>query len=155
MDEKQLACAQFPERGDVELVIGSTSFRARLRDELSPEACAEICRRLPVVGRVVHARWSGEAIWLPLGFDFPAIHSEHATSYPAPGDILMIGPGQSEAELLIAYGACRFASRAGQLAGAPILTIRDDRDGLAQVGRKVLQEGALDLVIRLDGRGPW
>lgn len=88
-------------------------------------------------------------MWLPLGFNFPAIHSEHATSYPAPGDILITGPGPSEAEILIAYGPCRFGSRAGQLAGSPVLSIREDLAGLAEVGRQSLQQGGMDLTMRL------
>jgi hypothetical protein len=135
-------------RADVEVGLGTATFMASFRDELSPKVCAEMRGRLPILGRVLHARWSGEAIWLPLGFDLPATHSEHATSYPAPGDVLIAGPGVSEGEILIAYGPCRFASRAGQLAGTPFLSIREDLDGLAQVGSEVLQHGGLPLVIR-------
>lgn len=134
---------------DVELRIGSADFKAIFRDDLSPEACTEVRRRLPLIGRVLHARWSGEAMWLPLGFNFPEIRSEHATSYPAPGDILITGPGASEAEILIAYGPCRFESRTGQLAGSPVLSIREDLVGLAKVGRQSLQQGGMDLTIRL------
>lgn len=133
---------------DVELSLGAATFTARFCDDLSPQVCAEMCRRLPLVGRALHSRWSGEAVWLPLGFVFPAMHSQHATSYPAPGDVLIAGPGASEAELLIAYGPCRFASRAGQLAGAPFLSIRENLDLLVQVGREMLENGSVDLIIR-------
>lgn len=133
---------------DVEIGIGTATFSAFFRDELSPKVCAEMRGRLPLLGEALHARWSGEAIWLPLGFNFPPIPSEHATSYPAPGDILIAAPGLSEGEILIAYGPCRFDSRAGQLAGTTFLSIREDVEGLAQVGREMLRHGALPLVIR-------
>ena len=54
----------------------------------------------------------------------------------------------SETEILIAYGPCCFASKAGQLAGNHFLTISDRLDVLAKVGRSVLWEGAKPITFR-------
>ena len=44
---------------------------------------------------------------------------------PSPGQMLLFGGNLSEPELLIPYGPSRFASKAGLLAGNPVLTIED------------------------------
>ena len=53
--------------------------------------------------------------------------------------------GVSEAELLIPYGPTRFASKAGQLAGNHFLTLEVDPVELAELGRGVLWNGAVDV----------
>lgn len=52
----------------------------------------------------------------PVGF-------ENHTSHPSKGDILFHPGGYSETEIILAYGACSFSSRMGQLAGNHFLTI--------------------------------
>jgi hypothetical protein len=71
---------------------------------------------------------------------------ENHTSYPAPGQILLYPGGFSETELLLSYGAVRFASKMGQLAGSHFLTVESGNANLAALGRKVLWEGAQDIV---------
>ena len=61
----------------------------------------------------------------------------------------MFAGEQSEPELLIAYGACRFACKSGALAGNPVLTIDDGLAQLAALGLRVLWRGATVLTIRL------
>ena len=56
--------------------------------------------------------------------------------------------GISETEVLIAYGSVRFASKVGQLAGNPLLTITDKLDRLAEIGREILWSGAKKIVFR-------
>src|SRR6185437_5111817 len=60
----------------------------------------------------------------------------------APGQILLYPGGVSETEILLAYGAVRFASKVGQLAGSHFLTITSGLDKLYELGRMVLYEGA-------------
>ena len=98
---------------------------------------------------MLHVRWSGESTWIPLGdFDF-GIGFENATSYPAPGQVLLYPGGYSETEILFPYGACCFASKMGQLAGNHFLTIIDGNENLAAIGTMCLWEGAQDVVFDL------
>jgi hypothetical protein len=122
--------------------IGSLSFTATLESERAPRTSAAFQARLPFEGQLVQARWSGEAGWVPLADYDLEVASENATSHPAPGQVLWHPPGLSEAELLVPYGSTRFSSRIGQLVGNHFLTIVDARDGLAEVGRRLLWEGA-------------
>jgi hypothetical protein len=125
--------------------IGSSPLPARLEPDRAPHTVDAFVARLPLRGQVVHARWSGEALWMPLG-DLTLYDSyEDPTSYPAPGQVLWHPPGVSEAELLIPYGPTRFASKAGQLAGNHFLTLDVDPDELAALGRAVLWNGAVDV----------
>jgi len=125
--------------------IGSTVMAARLEPERSPRTVEAFVARLPFRGQLVHARWSGEALWMPLGEMTLYDSYEDATSYPAPGQVLWHPPGVSEAELLIPYGPTRFASKAGQLAGNHFLTLEVDPVALAALGRGVLWNGAVDV----------
>src|SRR5215472_11106921 len=109
----------------VSVVIGGGSFSARVRHDLAPVSCAQLEALTPLHCDVVHARWSGDAVWSPLAAVWlgPSLPPESATGYPIPGQILLFAGEQSEPELLIAYGSCRFASKAGPLEGNPVLTI--------------------------------
>ena len=84
-------------------------------------------------------------MWVPLGEMTLYGSYEDPTSYPAPGQVLWHPPGVSEAELLIPYGPTRFASKAGQLAGNHFLTLEVDPAELAELGRAVLWNGAVDV----------
>ena len=90
---------------------------------------------MPFKSQVVHVRWSGEAVWIPLGeLDFGVGYENH-TSYPAPGQIILYPGGISETPILLAYGGVGFASRMGQLAGNHFITFTSglDRRGTRQV----------------------
>jgi hypothetical protein len=91
---------------------------------------------------------------VPLG-DFKLdVGFENHTSHPAPGDLLFHPGGYSETELLLAYGACSFASKMGPLAGNHFLTVVEGRDRLRALGEKVLWEGAQEVVFEaLDESG--
>jgi hypothetical protein len=80
-----------------------------------------------------------------LGGLTPGIGHENATSYPAPGQILFHPAGISETEILLGYGACRFASKAGQLAGNPFLTVVDGLENLRPLGELTLWHGAQEI----------
>ena len=70
---------------------------------------------------------------------------ENATSYPHPGELVLYPGGVSETELLLAYGYVSFASKAGQLAGNHFATVVDGGEHLAELGRKMLWDGAQDI----------
>lgn len=133
------------------MTIGGERFRARLQHDLAPLSCARLLDLLPYRGQLIHARWSGESCWSPLGAVWPAssiLQPENATGDPAPGHILLFAGELSEPELLVPYGPCRFASVAGPLAGNPVLKIDDDQlDRLAEIGRSILWSGAKALHI--------
>lgn len=126
----------------MKVLIDDTVFELEFHKDAAPQTCAAFESVLPFEQRIIHVRWSGEACWIPLGdFDFK-VGYENATSYPAPGQIILYPGGVSETEILVAYGPCCFASKAGQLAGNHFATIKGDLDKLAAIGRKTLWEGA-------------
>lgn len=125
----------------VRITSGDFGFSARF-DPAAPLTAARFRAMLPYRQRIIHVRWSGEACWIPLGDLDTGLGPENTTSYPAPGHVLLYAGGVSETEILIAYGPCCFASKAGQLAGNHFLTITDGLDGLATLGRKTLWDGA-------------
>jgi hypothetical protein len=133
------------------ITAGEFGFTARLEDDKAPQTVAALRRLLPLDGRLAQARWSGEAAWIPLGWELElGLGPENATSYPAPGELLLYPGGLSEVEILFPYGATCFASKMGQLAGNHFATIEDGRERLAELGRAVAWEGALDVRFTLD-----
>jgi hypothetical protein len=132
---------------DLQVTIGSETFRARLRSDLAPETCGWFSAQLPLRRKLLHARWSGEACWAPLGGANLGLPHEAATAHPVPGDALLYAGGLSEPEILIPYGPARFASKAGALAGNPLFSIVEGRDRLAAIGRAILWQGAMDLEV--------
>jgi len=133
----------------IEIIAGPFSFRARMETEQAPETCRKFAELLPLKNRVIHSRWSGEAVWIPLGeFDL-GVDFENHTSHPSRGDILFYPGGYSEAEILFVYGSSCFASKMGQLAGNHFLTIIEGGDNLDALGKRVLWEGAQDILFRV------
>jgi hypothetical protein len=127
---------------ELRITAGPFSFLGRFERAAAPQTCARFEAMLPYRERVIHVRWSGEACWIPLGTLDLGLGPENATSYPAPGQILLYPGGVSETEILLAYGAVRFASKAGQLAGNHFLTIVDGMDRLRPLGEMTLWQGA-------------
>jgi hypothetical protein len=128
--------------GMIEIVAGPFTFAAKFEDTLAPATCAAFRALLPYEERVIHVRWSGEGVWIPMGdapFDLPW---ENNTSYPAPGQFVFYPKGVSETEILLAYGGVQFASKAGQLSGNHFLTIVEGQENLAALGKLTLWDGA-------------
>jgi hypothetical protein len=129
----------------LKITIADIVFDARLETEKAPQTCAAFAARLPFESKVVHVRWSGEAVWIPLGdLDFGVGYENH-TSYPAPGQFLLYPGGISETEILLAYGGVHFASKMGQLAGNHFITLTSGLDLLPEIGRRALWQGAQDI----------
>ena len=125
-------------------------FAGRLQSDLAPLSCRHLTQMLPLCGQAIHARWSGEAIWLPLGTNWPAgsiLEPESATGRPEQGEVLLFAGPRSEPELLIAYGTTRFACKAGPLEGNRVLLIQDGHSQLAECGWEILLRGAMELRI--------
>lgn len=124
------------------VTAGPYEFDARLETELAPRTCAAFEKTLPYESQLVHVRWSGEGIWIPLGdHDFGVSYENH-TSHPAPGQFILYPGGISETEILLAYGGVAFSSKMGQLAGNHFITITSNQEKLFELGNKVLWEGA-------------
>ena len=132
--------------GDLSIRVGDLNFSARWEPE-APLTIDAIRSMLPLRSKLIHCKWSGEGCWIPFGDEKLAVGYENHTSHPAPGEIIVYTGDISEGEILIAYGACDFSSKLGQLAGNHFATIIDGREQLKEMGRRALWEGAQDIVI--------
>ncbi|MCD6726753.1 MAG: DUF3830 family protein [Solirubrobacteraceae bacterium] len=130
----------------VRLTAGGFEFGARLEERLAPRTCEVFSSLLPFSSNLIHARWCGEASWIPLGDRDFGVPYENATSYPAPGDVLLYPGKISETEILVTYGAARFASKVGTLAGNHFLTIVEGVENLRRIGEATLWKGAHEIV---------
>ena len=126
----------------LKITAGPYTFDARLETELAPKTSAAFAAVLPFESQIVHVRWSGEGVWIPLGDRDFGVSYENHTSHPAPGQILLYPGGISETEIILAYGAVDFASKMGQLAGNHFLTLTSGLENLPLLGKLVLWEGA-------------
>ena len=134
---------------NIKLTSDTFTFLGHFEDQLAPQTCAAFGRHMPFKSKIVHVRWSGEGVWIPLGdLDF-GVGFENTTCYPAPGQIVMYPGGVSETEILLAYGCVNFASKAGQLAGNHFITLTSGLENLNALGRKTLWEGARDILVEL------
>lgn len=128
------------------ITAGPFVFTARMEETEAPKTGEAFNKLLPFHSKIIHARWSGEAAWIPLGDFELGVGYENHTSFPAPGQVLFYPGGYSETEILFPYGGTRFASKVGQLAGNHFLTVVSGNEQLRELGRTVLWEGALDIV---------
>lgn len=128
------------------ITVGPYTFVAHMEEEAAPKTCAAFKKLLPFRNNMIQARWSGEAAWIPLGTLETGVTFENHTSYPAPGELLLYPGGYSETEILFPYGATCFASKMGQLAGNHFLTITQGSENLRSLGKKILWEGAQDIL---------
>jgi len=133
----------------LQIKAGPYIFKAKLELERAPQTCRRIVELLPFANKVIHSRWSGEAVWIPLGDFDTGLDFENHTSHPSRGDILLYPGGFSETEILFAYGSARFASKMGQLAGNHFLTVIDGQENLEALGKFVLWQGAQDILFEL------
>ena len=132
---------------DLRISVAGLEFSARLEVTFAPLTCSTFQKLLPFTMKMIHCRWSGEGVWVPLHrWEAPWL-CENTTSHPIPGQVVLYAGGPSEPELLIPYGQCMFNSKFGRLAGNHFLTIVDNRYGLAELGRTLLWEGAKDCTI--------
>lgn len=133
----------------INLTIGEHVFKAKLHTDKAPETCSLLLEKMPIKGKAIQARWSGEAAWVqmdPLGIEAP---QENATSYPGPGQLLYYPGGVSEKEILIPYGSAIFASKFGLLPGNHFATIVEGVEFLEKMGETVLWKGAQDIKLEV------
>ncbi|WP_047458589.1 DUF3830 family protein [Rhizobium rhizogenes] len=126
----------------LKITAGPFEFDAVLETAKAPKTSEVFLKQMPFEGQIVHVRWSGEGVWIPLGdLDFGVGYENH-TSHPAPGHIILYPGGISETEILLAYGGVDFSSKMGQLAGNHFITVTSNLDKLPELGRLTLWEGA-------------
>lgn len=130
----------------IRITAGPFRFTARLETTQAPQTCAAFTRLLPYRQKLIHARWSGEACWIPLRDFQLGVGYENPTSHPSRGDLLFYPGGISETEILFTYGSACFASKAGQLAGNHFLTIIEGAELLADLGHLCLWHGAQEIL---------
>ena len=130
----------------IRISVAGFELSARLEEDASPRTVALVRTMLPYESKLIQARWSGQAAWVPMGdFDVGGLGPEDPTSYPAPGELLLYPGGVSEVEILFPYGDTCFASKAGQLAGNHFATVVDGVEHLPGIGELVLWQGAQDI----------
>jgi hypothetical protein len=132
--------------GDLQIRVGDLHFSARW-ESAAPLTRAALEPWLPISSQLIHCRWSGEGTWIPFGDRRPQVGYENHTSHPAPGQLLIYTGDLSECEILVPYGACMFSSKLGQLAGNHFATVTSGGEQLAEMGRRVLWEGAQGIEI--------
>lgn len=135
---------------DLTIRVGDLRFIARW-EEAAPRTREALRAWLPIRSKLIHCKWSGESTWIPFGEERPAVGYENHTSHPAPGDLLIYTGEISECEILFPYGAASFSSRVGPLAGNHFATLTTGREHLAEMGRRVLWEGAQEIEISEEG----
>jgi hypothetical protein len=131
---------------DLTIRVGDLRFAADW-EAAAPRTRDALRGWMPIHSQLVHCKWSGESTWIPFGDRRPEVGYENHTSHPAPGDLLIYTGTISECEILFPYGACSFSSRVGQLAGNHFATLVSGREQLAELGRRVLWEGAQEIEI--------
>ncbi|MEC5384341.1 DUF3830 family protein [Uliginosibacterium sp. H3] len=126
------------------ITAGGFRFVAETHPD-APLTVAAFEKLLPYRQKLIHVRWSGEGCWIPMGDFKLGVDFENHTSHPSVGDVLFYPGPYSETEIIMAYGACSFSSKLGQLAGNHFLTIVEGKENLRALGVKCLWEGAQEI----------
>ena len=134
---------------DLRIVVGDLKFSAMWEPD-APRTRKALEGWLPIESKLIHCKWSGESTWIPFGERRPDVGFENHNSHPAPGQLLIYTGEISECEILFPYGACSFSSRVGPLAGNHFATVVAGAEQLAEMGRRVLWEGAQAIEISVE-----
>src|SRR2546426_8198596 len=94
----------------LEIIVAGMRFIARLETERAPRTCARFVPMLPLKTKLVQARWSGEAGWVPFGDLHLDLGFEDHPSHPAPAQLLLYPRRISGTEILFPYESTLFAS---------------------------------------------
>lgn len=131
----------------IRLTIGPRQYLGQLELQQAPATCAAIRTLLPLRGRILQARWSGEALWIPLGDRPLTLPPENAKTRPASGELLLYSGDVSETEILVPYGLTNFACKYGELVGNHFATILDAGADWTDFGERIWWHGAQDVTI--------
>lgn len=137
----------------IKITAGPYTFVAKF-ESAAPKTTALFLSLLPYHQKFIHVRWSGEALWVPLGDQKFGLEFENHTAHPSAGQILFYPGGFSETEILFCYGNVAFASKMGTLAANHFLTIVEGGAQSRALSELVLWKGAQDVVFEaVDRRG--
>ncbi|KAF3011684.1 hypothetical protein E8E14_007587 [Neopestalotiopsis sp. 37M] len=128
------------------ITAGPYQFLAVLESSAAPKTVQVFRDLMPYRQQLIHVRWSGEGLWVPLGEKDFGLAFENHTSHPSTGHILLYPGGYSETELLFCYGGVSFASKMGPLAANHFLTIVEGNENLRALGELVLWKGAQNVL---------
>ena len=132
--------------GEIRIKAGNFTFDAQF-EKNAPATVAAFHSIMPFTGKIIHVRWSGEGMWVPLGDKNFDVGYENHTSYPALGQVILYTGGISETEILIAYGSVNFTSKMGPLAGNHFITLTSGIEDLPALGNTTLWQGAQEIAI--------
>jgi hypothetical protein len=79
----------------LKITAGDITFDAVLEEEKAPLTCAAFRKVMPFSGQIVHVRWSGEGVWIPLGDTDFGVGYENHTSFPPRGRSSSIPAGSA------------------------------------------------------------
>lgn len=130
------------------ITAGPYKFLAKFESQ-APQTSALFRKLLPYRQKLIHVRWSGEGLWIPLGDKDFGICFENHTAHPSAGQILLYPGGISETEFLFCYGGVAFASKMGPLAANHFLTVIEGNENLHALGELVLWKGAQDVIFEV------
>ena len=131
---------------EITIKAGGFFFEAKFENN-APNTVSAFSDVMPFSGKLIHVRWSGEAVWIPLGDKSFGVDYENHTTYPSLGQVLLYSGGISETEILISYGSVNFASKMGQLAGNHFMTFTSGIENLKLLGNATLWQGSQDIEI--------
>jgi hypothetical protein len=120
-----------------------------LEQERAPATCELFRTLLPLRAKLLQARWSGQAAWVPLTDLDLMLGPENQMHRPAPGQVLFYSGGLSPTEILVPYGETAFAAKCGALSGNHFLTLDVRPELLQEIGHRVWWGGALDILFEL------
>ncbi|ORY35343.1 hypothetical protein BCR39DRAFT_508887 [Naematelia encephala] len=136
-------------RDHILITAGPYRFLGVLETSAAPLTCKLFRSLLPYRQKLIHVRWSGEGMWIPLGTTDFGVPFENHTSHPQIGQLLLYPGGISETEFLFCYGGVAFASKMGPLAANHFLTVIEGLEDLRPLGERVLWQGAQDVTFEL------
>jgi hypothetical protein len=67
----------------IKIIAGDFVFTGHFETALAPKTVAAFRKQMPYVSRIVHVRWSGEGVWVPLCETGFGVGYENHTSHPA------------------------------------------------------------------------
>lgn len=93
------------------VTAGPFKFDAKFELEAAPKTCAAFKKQMPFISKMVHVRWSGEGVWMPLGdLDF-GVGYENNTAYPAPATSSCIRAASARPRSCSPMAACSSPAR--------------------------------------------